>query len=98
VDERACAHRARLFRHVQVAVGQSPIANGCFGLRQRKHLGVCGGVLEQFNLIVSARYDLALANDNSANRNFVAAGCFFGKAHRFAHEILVGWRLNHIHP
>ncbi len=32
VDERACAHRARLLGHVKIAVGQPPIANSGLGL------------------------------------------------------------------
>src|SRR5437867_7010083 len=59
VHERACAHRTRLLGYVKVAVGQPPIASGCFSLRQCQHFRVRGSVLEQLHLIMGASDDLA---------------------------------------
>src|SRR5208337_437262 len=63
MDDRSRAHGARLLGYVKRAVGQPPIAEGLLGLRQRQHLGMRGGVLEQFYLVECARDDAPFADD-----------------------------------
>ena len=95
MDQRACAHRAGLLRHVEVALGQSPIANSCLSLRQRQHFRVRGGVLEQFHLIMGARDNLACPDNNRSDRNFTGFVCFLRLSQCFAHEVFVAGRFNH---
>src|SRR5213595_1243919 len=54
MHQRACAHRAWLLGHVEIAVNQSPIANSCLSLRQRQHFRMRRSVLEQLHLIMGA--------------------------------------------
>jgi len=75
VNDRACAHRAWLLGHVQIAIGQSPVTHPCFSLRQCQHFRMRGGVLEQLDLIMSARDNFARANNNSTDRHFVGFAC-----------------------
>jgi hypothetical protein len=46
VHDRACAHCARFFGHIKIAIRQTPITNGRFSLCQRQHFGMRGRVLE----------------------------------------------------
>ena len=71
VHDRAGTHRAWLFRHVQRAIRQPPIADGLFGLGQRQHLSVGRGVFEQFNLVVRPGDNAASLHDHRADGHFL---------------------------
>jgi len=95
VDERACAHRAWFLRHVEIALGQPPISNGCLSLRQSEHFRVRSSILEQLNLIMSAANNFSCKDNNRADRNFTGFAGFLRPSQCFAHEILVVWRFEH---
>ena len=95
VDERACAHRAWFLRHVEIAFGQSPVANGCLSLCQSEHFCVRSSILEQLNLIMSAADNFSCKDNNRADRNFAGAAGFLRQSQCFAHEILVVCRIHH---
>ena len=95
MDNCAGAHWAGLFGHVKVAISQAPVPDGGFGLREREHLGVGGGVFEQLYLIEGARDYFSGANDHTANRHLVSFVRFRGQPQRFRHEIGVALRFDH---
>ena len=66
-----------------------------FGLSEREHLGVRGGILEEFDLIAGVRDYLSGPNDHTANRHLVSFARFFGQSQRFVHEVGIGLRFNH---
>ena len=79
-DDRSRAHRARLERHVQDGVEHAPAADRPRGLPQRDHLGVSGGVLAQFALVVGGRDQLAVAHHDRTDRDVIVFLCTFGFA------------------
>src|SRR6266581_5945025 len=95
MNKRACAHRTWLLRHVEVAVNQSPIANGCLSLRQRQHFRMGGSVLEQLHLIMGAANNFSCKHNNRAYRDFAGVAGFLRLSQCFAHEIFVS-RLKHL--
>ena len=86
MDERARAHRAGLLGDVQVAIAQAPVAHGRLRLRDRQHLGVRGGVLQQLDLIMRARDDSSFTHHHRTDRHFLGLERFFCLAQRFAHK------------
>src|SRR4051812_38550155 len=64
VDERAGAHGARLFRDVKFAFIEPPIAQHTFGLSDRQHFSMRGGVLQNLDLVAGAGDDLPLVDDD----------------------------------
>jgi SH3 domain-containing YSC84-like protein 1 len=89
MNQRAGAHRAGFFGHVEVAVIQPPIAYGGFGLRDGEHFGVRGGVLEHFDLVERAGDDLSGAHHHGADRHFFLGERFPRETQGFAHERFV---------
>ncbi len=59
------------------------------GLGDREHLGMGGGVLEQFHLVVGAGDDPVLAHNHGANRYLVGFEGDPGLAQGFLHEMIV---------
>ena len=86
MDKGAGAHHARLFGHVEIAIHETPISDGRFGLRQREHLGMRRGVFEQLNLIVSAANYFTGSNNHRADRNFVGFARLCGQSESLAHK------------
>ena len=96
VHDRACAHCARFFGHIKIAIRQTPIANGRFSLCQRHHFGVRRRVLEQLDLVMRAPDDFVLAHNHGAHRHFVRSVRFLPLSQCFTHEIFVGQRFEHL--
>ena len=71
---------------------QSPTASS--RLRDGEHLGVRGGVLEQFHLIAGPRDDAALAHDDRAHGHFLRLVSARRLAQRLAHEVMVALQVN----
>ena len=88
------AHRAGLLGHVKCAVGQSPIADCLFSLRQSQHFSVRGGVLEQFDLIAGTGNDPALPHDHGADRHLLRIIGAHGLAQSLAHEVMVALQID----
>ena len=76
VQDRAGTHRAGFFSHVEIAVGESPIAHSCFRLSKGEHLGMRGGIFEQLDLIVGTRDYPAIAHNDGADGHFLSVICF----------------------
>jgi len=89
VEERAGAHRTRLFRHEEVAIVQSPVANRGFRLGNGEHLRMRSGVLEHLHLVEGAGNDPACAHDDRAYRHFFFCESFAGQAQGLVHESFV---------
>ena len=96
MHKRACAHGARFFGHVKIAIHQTPITNGCFSLRQRQHFGVRGRVLEQLDLVMRAPDDFVLAHNHRAHGHFVRRVRFLPLSQCFVHEIFVRQWFEHL--
>jgi len=69
------AHRTRFFGDKQCATFQTPITERGGGLCQREHLGVRRGILEEFDLVVGARNDFGIADDDRADGHFAVVVC-----------------------
>jgi len=95
MHQRACAHRAWLLGHVEIAVNQSPIANSCLSLRQRQHFRMRRSVLEQLHLIMGAANNFSCKDNNRADRNLAGVAGFLRLSQCFAHEVFVIWGLDH---
>src|SRR6478672_13004443 len=85
----AGAHRTRLFRHKQIAIVQSPVAERCCRLRYSQNLRVRSRVLQHFDLIIPAANDAPVLRDHRADRHFVAGRGFGGETQGLAHERLI---------
>jgi hypothetical protein len=83
------AHRAGFLGHIQLAVGESPIADGSLGLSDGKNFGVRSGVLELFHLIVGARDHTPFEDHNRADRNLFLLPSPPRHAQSLAHEEFV---------
>jgi hypothetical protein len=83
------AHRAGFLGHVQLAIGESPIANGGLGLGDGQNFGVRSGVLELFHLIVGACDHAPFEYHNRANRNLFLLPSPPRHAQSLAHEEFV---------
>ena len=71
---------------------QSPTA--FFGLREREHLRVRRGVLEQFHLVEGAGDDASFAHDDRADGHFARFISLGRLPQRLAHEIIVAVQIN----
>ena len=98
VHQRAGAHRARLFRNVKIAFVKPPIADRRLGLCDRQHLGMCGRILQQLNLVVCLRDHAAAPHDHCADRHFFRFEGLLRLPERFAHKCLVGCSIEHHAP
>ena len=87
-DQCARAHRAGLFGDVERALVESPITNEAGRLRNRKDLGVGGGVIARAGLIMRRRDDLPLVFDHCADRHLVLFPCFDRLIIGVGHEVV----------
>ena len=94
VNNRAGAHRARFLGHVNRALGKPPVPDHLFGLGQREHFRVGGGVLQQFHLVERPGNDPSLANNHRADGNLLGLECAPGLAQRLTHEVMVALQIN----
>jgi SH3 domain-containing YSC84-like protein 1 len=90
VNQGAGAHGARFLGDVEVAFVQSPIADGCLGLRDGEHLRMRSGVLQHFDLVEGAADDLSRAHYDGPHRHFFLDESFLRQTQRFPHERFVG--------
>src|ERR1017187_6280997 len=65
MSDSAGAHRARLDRHIEIAVEQTIVADGRSGFAQREDLGVCRGIVGGDRTVASPAHDSALAHHRS---------------------------------
>ena len=96
LDDRSRAHWARFFSDIEIAVVEPPVVDHAFGLSDREHLCVGGGILQDFDLIPGAGDDFGMANDHRADRNFILR---FGSpclSQGFAHEIGIARKIQQI--
>lgn len=89
MDQRAGTHGARFLGDVEVAFIQAPVADGGFGLRDREHFGVRGGILQHFHLVESAGDDFSRAHHHGADRHLFFRERFPRQAQCFAHKRFV---------
>ena len=94
VHDGARAHGAGLFGDVEVAVRKAPVLDGGFCLGDGEHFSVGGGVLELLDLVVGARDDAALADQDGTDGDFVLGAGTVGEAQGFAHEIFVALEID----
>ena len=95
MHQRARAHRARLLRHVQIALIQPPIADHTLRLRDRQHLRMGRRILQRLHLVVSPRDDFALVDDDGADRHLLLGGGALCLAQGLAHEVGVTVEIDH---
>lgn len=89
VDDRARAHRTRLDRDVERAVGKPPALQVFASFPQRDHFRVRGGVGNGFAQVVTAADHLAVTHDNGADRNFPDGRGAIRERQRLAHKLFV---------
>ncbi len=94
MHESPRAHRTGFLGDVQVALGETPIAQGGLCLRDRQHLGMRGGVLELFDLVVRPGNNLAVANNHRANGDFILIPSAPRHPERLSHEEIVALEVN----
>jgi hypothetical protein len=75
-------------------IAPAPVTDGFLRLRQREHLGVRGGVLEQLHLIERPTDDSPLAHDDRADGHFLRLEGARGLSQRLAHEVRVALQVN----
>src|SRR6187399_1575813 len=86
VQHGAHAHGAGLERHVELATGEPVVAQAGGRLAQGDDLGVGGGIGGADRPVPPAPDDLAVLDDDGADRNLPVSRGLFGEAQRFAHE------------
>ena len=94
VDECASTHGAGFLGDVKVASAQAPVVDGGLRLCDGKHLGVGGGVLELFDLVVGPGDDTSLMDHDGADGNLVLSAGTVGEAQSFAHEVFVALEID----
>ena len=89
MDESSRAHDAWLFRDIEVAFVQAPVAHRRFRLRQRQHFGVSGRIFQHFYLVISTRDNPAIPRHDRADRHLFRQVRFVRQAQGFTHEIFI---------
>ena len=90
VGERAGAHGARFFGDVKGGAGEPPGLEQCLGPGDGEHLGMGGGVLAPFDFVGALGQNLAVADEDGADRDFLAGAGFAGQLKRATHEDFIG--------
>lgn len=94
VHNRPGAHRARLLRHVKVAVIQSPVAHRFLRLSDCQHFRMSGCVLQRLDLIPRARDDLPLTHDHRSNGHLLRVVGTSRLPQRLPHEKIVARQID----
>ncbi len=94
VDNGAGAHGAGFLGDIKIAVCQAPVFHGAFGLGEREHFRVGGGVFEGLNLVPCPADDVAFPDNDGTDGNFVEAGGFLREAEGFVHVVGVHGGIN----
>ena len=69
--DRSRAHRARFFRHVEIAIVEPPIADRRLGLRDGQHLGMGRGVPQHLHLVPRATDHLTITHNDGTHRHLI---------------------------
>jgi len=96
LDDRSRAHWARFFSDIEIAVVEPPVVDHAFGLSDREHLCVRGGILQDFDLVPGACDDFCITDNHGADRNFILR---FGSPclpQSFAHKIGIARKIQQI--
>ena len=88
-DDRPRAHRARLERHVQHRVEQSPGAEPRRRVAQGEHLGVGRRVAPELALVARRGQHLALVDEHGSDRHVIVFERPLGLPQGQPHEVLV---------
>jgi hypothetical protein len=90
VDDRSGAHWARLKRHDDNAIDQSPIVEIFSRFAQREEFGMSGGIAIALPAVVSAADDLpaGLVHDDRADGHFIERQCFVRLGDRKPHPLI----------
>src|SRR5579864_9356381 len=86
----AGAHGTRFNCNKQLTVSQTVITNGCTGFAKSDHFGMGGGVGVGDVAVPSAATDLAIADHDGTDRDFVRFQSALGAAEGFFHPEFVG--------
>ena len=70
LDDRAGTHLAWFQGNIERAVLQTPVAYFFAGFIDRRYFRVCQGIFIRIAAIISPAYDLSVADDHAANRDF----------------------------
>src|SRR5882762_4534005 len=91
-DRRTGAHRARLDRHIERAIRETPATERASGFAYREDFGVCGRVRIDFATVARTRDDRAVTHDRRADRDVAVVRSEAPFLEGVAHEaIVVGW-------
>ena len=94
MHHRPGTHRARLLGDEQRAAGEPPVAECLLGGGEREHLGVRGGVVEQFHLVERPGDDPAVMHDHRADRHLLRVPRLHGLAQGLSHEVVVAVKVD----
>ena len=86
MGDRAGAHRARLQRYPEIALGQAIITNRFGSGTNRQHLGVRGRIVESARRIGGNRENPAVEDDGRADRHVPGSSGLGGSIERGAHR------------
>src|SRR5947207_809062 len=84
--DRGGAHRARLQRHVEVAIDQPLAADDFSGEPDGENFGMRGGIPLGQGAVSGRGDDLIVAHDHASDRHFAGFSCCFGRFQRQIHE------------
>lgn len=93
LDDRSGAHVAGLERHIQVTVEDVPGGKLSAGFGDTDQLGMERGILTCLAEIVRTGDDLAVFDDDTADRRFAEIVCFSGFFQRGTHEFFVSGKV-----
>ena len=88
----AGAHRARLERHVDRRLQQTPASQSLRGLAQSEHLGVRGGIAAKLTLIARLPEHLLPSGHDGPDRDVAVLGRPRGEPEGEAHHSLIGFQ------
>lgn len=88
------AHGTGFFGHIQVAVRQTPVAEGFLRLAESEHFCMGCSIAERLHLIVSAGDDLTVVDNHRSDRDFPRLHRTPSLAQGLLHEEVVSGELN----
>jgi ribulose-phosphate 3-epimerase len=95
MNDGAGAHWAGLFRNIQIAFVETPVAQSILRLCNSKHLGVGSGVLQGLNLIPGARDNCRLKNDDRPDGYFLLRLTLASLTQCLSHKVIVTRKIQH---
>jgi hypothetical protein len=94
LGNRACAHRARFKRHPQIAIIEAVGVEGQTRSADCDDFGMSRRIIARACPIATGCNDLAIADNDSTDRNFAERFDLFGNIERVAHGI-GQWKRHH---